>query len=216
MTTTMMRSLRCTHRGVYSRTALASSHSAVPLIHQRGFAKRIIADGFTVTKARKRGKSAGDASGAADGAAAGGVRSGDSLAALDAENELRLQPYAVEIMKWKPDQSQSAAQPDAETAAFDKQCRDRLARRRLIQNEAISHKIRRRWEALNELPHNIRALCLLEDRTPLPANFPVPKNCWGETIIPPQSGLRGKQLVTPAQVKKILHWEQQQRDKQRL
>lgn len=202
--TAVLRSVRCSNRMPVSPSSI-QSHNQTSHVPCRGFAKRVHINGVTSPPRRVTRRS--------DDSDPSKVRSGESLAALEAENELRLQPLVMEVMSWKPQADTRSEVEQAENWVFMKNCSARLSRRRLMQNDAISRKIRRRFEALNALPTAIRAACLLEDRTPLPSNFPLPRNCWGEPIVPEHGGLRGKEMLTAQQVKQIIHWEQREKDR---
>ena len=224
-------------------TALLSRPSRVAVqafdAPRRGFAKRVVADGFSPADARRRagkrkaggfgGPPAGSpASGTAAAAAAAEAVGGDSVAAMEAENEERLRRLLLPVL------SAVAAQPTSRDALagegegedargseeervrdvlFERASLQRFRSRELRLTFALSAKLRRRWEALNALTPELRALCSREHRRALPAHLPVPRDCYGRAVLPDTDGLSGARPLTEKEVKQYLDWQQEQMDK---
>ena len=195
-------------------------------------------EGFAQTGAERRGKkrpTSGVAGRGADagagGAAAAASEGGDSIGAIEAENEERIRkallPALTEAERRRVEAKQgrtfvgAAARDDGRSD--EERVRDVLYHRRMNQRFtqrsrrwqfALHNKLRRRWEAINGLTAELRAFCTREDRRSLPPHMPLPVDCYGEEILVGQ-GLMGAQTMTEKQVKAYLDWQQEEKRKGR-
>ena len=160
---------------------------------------------------QQRGPSAGGGGG---GGAGGG--SSDSISALEAENEERLSPFMLPIITHTAHTAASEGVDEQAVAAewrYEQSVQRRLRDRFIRDNVRLSGKLRRRWEALNGLTDELRRVCLLEDRTPLPASLPIPRQANGQPLLPTTPGLAGAEPWTERELKQHLNWQQQQKER---
>ena len=196
-------------------SVLSSRPPPFPFCPRRSFAKRLVTDGFAQSSERRAKKKPGQAGsaagrGGADGAAGGGLSSadgsaaagagGDSIAAIEAENEERLRksliPVVAEVER-RERQVREGATLEGPYARDDgrseeERVRDvlyvrrtslRLSQRSRRWTFALTNKLRRRWEAMNGLTEELWHFCLREDRNSLPAHLPRPVDCYGEEVL---------------------------------
>ena len=140
---------------------------------------------------------------------------GESVQALERLNEARLTPLLLSFF-----QSDAAllreAGAEAEQAAALLSRRELQRRRRLHFLRCqllLSNKLRRRWEALNALTAELRAVCLLEDRTSLPAGLPSTRDCCGRPLLPDSPGMTGADPLTETETRRHLDWQQRQSER---
>ena len=225
----------CCGGGVGLRLVAASAAavSAAASAPRRLFSKRLGSSGFVgggerkVAAARRK---AGDATAAAaataplgtapagtaaaTAAAPGQQRGADSIAALEAENEERLAPFMLPIITAEPPTTDLLT-PEQRVAEwhYETAVRRRLRAMFIRDNLRLSGKLRRRWEALNGLTDELRRICLLEDRTPLPPSLPIPLQANGQLLLPTTPGLAGAEPWTEKELRKHLDWQQKQKEK---
>lgn len=190
----------------------ARVHPCLISCPSRAFAKRVLSEGFTgAPEARKkRSVGAGARPAGAGAGAAADADSGDSVAALEAESEERLRRMTVEERAPKDVRT---AEERVEDLLHHRRSSTLLYRRSLRRNFLLSLKLRRRWEALNALSAEVRAVCLLESRRSLPSHFPVPRDWQGQLVLPEEDGMMGAPPYTEQQIKRYLDWQQQQQSK---
>ena len=220
----------------FTSSSVPSPFASAPV---RSFSKAMGTFGFDGSGAARRGggkkKAPGGTAGSGDGTAAagggagdaaaaggsagqrggggGGGGGGDSVAALEAENEERLAPFMLPIITARPPPDTRSPEQQVADWQYEKEMRRRLEKRFIRQNTALSGKLRRRWEALNGLTPQLRAVCLVEDRRTLPSSLRKPLQANGQPLFPTTPGLAGAEPWTDKEIRNHLQWEQKQKER---
>lgn len=142
------------------------------------------------------------------------------MAALERLNEARLSPLTLSFLQQAEQARRSAAagQQEDERQQVQRlqQARELRQRRRLLYLRwqlLLSNKLRRRWEAVNALTEELRAACLREDRSSLPAQLPPVSDCYGRPLLPDSPGMTGAEPLTETETRRHLDWQQRQRER---